>query len=54
MLYQERYTIEGVRKKFQETGSLNKPTVRKSKVISSSSAIEHVKSRLREILQKID
>lgn len=54
MLYQERYTIEGVRKKFLESGNLNKPSVQKSKVISSSNAIEHVKSRLREILKKID
>jgi DNA-binding transcriptional MerR regulator len=54
MLYQERYTIEGVRKRFLESGNLNKPSVQKSKVISSSNAIEHVKSRLREILQKID
>jgi DNA-binding transcriptional MerR regulator len=54
MLYQERYTIEGVRKRFVESGSLNKPPVHKSKVLSSSDAIEHVKSRLREILNKID
>ena len=53
MLYQERYTIEGVRKRFVESGNLRKPLVPQSKVLSSSDALEHVKNRLREILGRI-
>lgn len=46
LLYDERYTIEGVRKRLGD-GPVNKTP------LSPGGAIEHVKSRLREILNRI-
>jgi len=55
LLYRERYTIEGVRKKFGE-GSGNSrqiPESRLSEDLPSNKILEHVKKRLREILDSI-
>jgi DNA-binding transcriptional MerR regulator len=52
MLYRERFTIEGVRKRFGEGGIAKKP-LEPSKTLSGSNTIELVKSRLREILEQI-
>jgi DNA-binding transcriptional MerR regulator len=52
LLYQERFTIEGVRKKLGEGGSLRKPPV-SDKVLTPDKSIEHIKNRLREILNSI-
>ncbi len=59
MLYKERFTIEGVRRRITEgTGSSPKghhhsPAASK-KTLTSENAIEHVKTRLRDILKKLD
>lgn len=55
LLYQERYTIEGVRKRF---GSVNaevrtKHDLQKAEILKPARAIEHVKKRLREILSQL-
>jgi len=52
MLYQDRFTIEGVRKRLGEPGTprAQQPS---GKELSSEKAIEHVKSRLREILARL-
>ena len=57
LLYQERYTIEGVRKRlgFASSGSEPKTErdIQKKDVRQPSRAIEHVKKRLREILSQL-
>lgn len=55
LLYQERYTIEGVRKRFGENTSYAKHTA-ESKAVDTpppDKILEHVRKRLREILSKI-
>ena len=61
MLYKDRFTIEGVRKKFSESPSTVAkapeaepaiPSV-KAENISQSNALEHVKQRLRHILKQL-
>lgn len=58
LLYQERYTIEGVRKRLG-LGSVNnrtkaeKSSLRKTEIRQPRQAIEHVKERLREILSQL-
>lgn len=55
LLYQERYTIEGVRKRFGENTSYIKHTA-ESKAVDTpppDKILEHVRKRLREILSKI-
>lgn len=58
MLYQERYTIEGVRKKFGE-GTIRIPgpkkvaEIRRNDLQSPADIITLVKNRLREILKQI-
>ncbi|MBI4683683.1 MAG: MerR family transcriptional regulator [Nitrospirae bacterium] len=54
LLHQERYTIEGVRKKF-ETGNANiKQNINETaKKFQPNNILEHVKKRLREILSQI-
>ena len=56
LLYQERYTIEGVRKQlgFASAGIESRPVKEMQKKESHpSAAIEHVKKRLREILSQL-
>jgi DNA-binding transcriptional MerR regulator len=57
LLYQERYTIEGVRKRLGESGAHKKPPVAKPsppmEARSSGEAIELVKKRLRAILEQL-
>jgi DNA-binding transcriptional MerR regulator len=57
LLYNERYTIEGVRKQlgFTAAGSESRPVkdVQRKEVRQSSQVIEHVKKRLREILSQL-
>lgn len=52
LLYQERYTIEGVRKRFGEGSLSNKQTLEPkiTESIPPHKIIEHVRQRLREIL----
>ncbi|MEW6419217.1 MAG: MerR family transcriptional regulator [Nitrospirota bacterium] len=57
LLYQERYTIEGVRKRLGLV-SVNaevrpKHDLQKIEIRQSARAIEHVKKRLREILSQL-
>jgi DNA-binding transcriptional MerR regulator len=57
LLYQERYTIEGVRKRFGLV-SVNaevrpKHDLQKIEIRQPARAIEHVKKRLREILSQL-
>jgi DNA-binding transcriptional MerR regulator len=52
MLYQERFTIEGVRRRLGEPGPPKAPQV-STKALSAEKAIEHVKSRLKEILAQL-
>jgi DNA-binding transcriptional MerR regulator len=52
LLYKERYTIEGVRKKLGESGPNKKPQPG-GKVLSASSALEHTKKRLRELINRL-
>lgn len=56
LLYKERFTIEGVRKKLGEGGSAKSsaPVADVKKPVNSNEAIERVKSRLREILKQLD
>ncbi|MCE5194217.1 MAG: MerR family transcriptional regulator [Nitrospiraceae bacterium] len=54
LLYQERYTIEGVRKQFEEIG--HSKQILESKAadsIPASRVVDHVKKRLRDILSQI-
>jgi len=58
LLYQERYTIEGVRKKYgrghiHAVESGPEPDVQKKEVHTPAIVIEHVKKRLREILNQL-
>jgi len=55
LLYEERYTIEGVRKRLAEGAQATDAAARGNaeKTLSKDQAIEHVKRRLREILTDI-
>ena len=57
LLYQERYTIEGVRKRLGlgsvDNKSKSEKRLRKTEVLHPRQAIEHVKKRLREILGQL-
>jgi DNA-binding transcriptional MerR regulator len=57
LLYQERYTIEGVRKRLGlgsvDNKSKSEKRLRKTEVLQPRQAIEHVKKRLREILGQL-
>jgi DNA-binding transcriptional MerR regulator len=57
LLYQERYTIEGVIKQLgvASAGNESRPAkdIQKREVSQPSAAIEHVKKRLREILSQL-
>jgi DNA-binding transcriptional MerR regulator len=57
LLYNERYTIEGVRKQlgFTAAGSESRPArdIQRKEVRQSSQVIEHVRKRLREILSHL-
>lgn len=50
LLYEERYTVEGVRKRLGEGSVLRRP---QKETLSGDRAIEHVKVRLREILNRL-
>jgi len=50
LLYNERYTIEGVRKKLGDLGPKHAP---EKEAPSRPKSIEHVKARLREILRQL-
>ncbi len=51
LLYKERYTIEGVRKKFGEGGLTGKQAPEsKPENLPASKILEHVRKRLKEIL----
>jgi DNA-binding transcriptional MerR regulator len=52
LLYRERYTIEGVRKRLGENFPGRKPAP-PEKVLSKDKTVEYVKRRLREILGQI-
>lgn len=55
LLYEERYTIEGVKKKFMEP-HLKVVEIDENSVSQSHSAqekLEHIKSRLKEIIQSL-
>ncbi len=54
LLYKERYTIEGVRKRLGD-GNMNRKLSAPRKEVPSApkSSIEHIKQRLREILQHL-
>jgi len=55
LLYNERFTIEGVRKRLGESGHVKSaPAPVEKKQINSSQAIEMVKARLRDILKQLD
>ncbi len=56
LLYQERYTIEGVRKRFGENTSYDVRHAAESKAADTpppDKIMEHVRKRLKEILSKI-
>lgn len=57
LLYRERYTIAGVRKRLGESTAGKKPESRKpessSKALPKEKAIEHIRQRLRDILGRI-
>lgn len=55
LLYQERYTIEGVKKKFgpANTEARNEQDLQRAEIRQSARANEHVKKRLREILSQL-
>ena len=57
LLYQERYTIEGVRKRFglgsAQAETKPEPEAPKKDVRQSARTIEHFKKRLREILGQL-
>jgi DNA-binding transcriptional MerR regulator len=50
LLYRERYTIAGVRKRLGESAAGRKP---ESKTLPKEKAIEHIRQRLRDILGRI-
>jgi DNA-binding transcriptional MerR regulator len=50
LLYNERYTIAGVRRRLGENTPSRKP---ERKVISKEKAFEHIRQRLREILDQL-
>ena len=50
LLYNERLTIEGVRRRLGEATPLRRPQV-PEKALSADNAIEHTKQRLKEILE---
>lgn len=52
LLYRERYTIEGVRKRLGENFPGRKP-VPPEKVLSKDKTVEYVRQRLREILGQL-
>jgi DNA-binding transcriptional MerR regulator len=57
LLYQERYTIEGVRKRIGGTSIRavdHDPEVKTAETRKPPKTIEHVKKRLREILSQFD
>lgn len=57
LLYKERYTIEGVRKRFgpgsANVESRSEQDIKRIEVSKPARAIEHVKKRLREILGQL-
>jgi DNA-binding transcriptional MerR regulator len=57
MLYSERYTIEGVRKRFGESGTLKGAPAaavpRKTLSSDKAATLEHVKSKLKDILRQL-
>ena len=57
LLYQERYTIEGVRKRLGlgsvDNKSKSEKKLRKTEVLQPRQALEHVKKRLGEILSQL-
>jgi DNA-binding transcriptional MerR regulator len=57
LLYQERYTIEGVRKRLGlgavDSKNKSEKKLRKAETLQPRQAIEHVKKRLREILSQL-
>jgi DNA-binding transcriptional MerR regulator len=57
LLYQERYTIEGVRKRLglgsANVESISEQDSKKTEKRSPDRAIEHIKKRLREILSQL-
>jgi len=53
LLYEDRYTIEGVRKKFGEVEPPPKQTPAPVGAVSSRDVIDKVKKRLREILGQL-
>jgi DNA-binding transcriptional MerR regulator len=57
LLYQERYTIEGVRKRLGlSSGDVEpkpEPEVQKKEVRQPARVVEHIKKRLREILGQL-
>ena len=57
LLYQERYTIEGVRKRLGlgsvDNKNKSEKKLRKTEVLQPRQAIEHVKKRLREMLSQL-
>ncbi len=64
LLYKERFTIEGVRKKFSSGGSSSRSTAQKvssqpagvshSPVSEAQNPVEHLKKRLRDILDSME
>jgi DNA-binding transcriptional MerR regulator len=57
LLYQERYTIEGVRKRFgissAQAETKPEPEAPKKDVHQPARTVEHIKKRLREILSQL-
>jgi DNA-binding transcriptional MerR regulator len=54
LLYRDRYTIAGVRKRLGESAAGKKPESSKvSKALPKEKAIEHIRQRLRDILGRI-
>jgi DNA-binding transcriptional MerR regulator len=56
LLYQERYTIEGVRKRLGLSSSVenrSEQDLQKKEVRHPAKVVEHVKQRLREILSQL-
>jgi DNA-binding transcriptional MerR regulator len=53
LLYKERYTIEGVRKKLGDVAPVRKPSAPQRAASPNSQSLEHIKQRLREILKQL-
>ncbi|MEJ2182499.1 MAG: MerR family transcriptional regulator [Nitrospirota bacterium] len=53
MLYRDRYTIEGVRKRLSEGGAPRGGEAAPKAVHSPEDALQHVKNRLRDILKQL-